>query len=546
MLAATNMRATIYLRLPIVLVIALMLGLYIGLPYRSLDSDVATFGLMGEDLYRLGYLPTLTYGQNYIFSLTPYLYAFFRCVLPADTPGPIILALAGSVLSLSGLWLVYESFLAVWCRSAAPNPIALLLFCVLLLASPLYIFDLSRNSSIELSLFTLGGLMFAASHIFAARHGGQAPASGWWALGGIMFAYAAYSRPQICLVGLFLLLPLICQLWRHVSAFAGLRALCWLLAGGLLGWLPLLLHHLWRAPFWPFPTTLATHVNSWPAVREASGALFQQILPAIFGLDPTHFISFTVIGLWLISTMAGFVFFLRTCRKEITVLDYAWLGGFLALLLIMVLESNLTPNATSRRYCLHLYLAVVWLFCRFAIRPGWRGYAVALTAVVMLFSIPRWIELTRAEWQKNQWIKAAQNQLVPELRAQHAVVLANYWDAYLLAFLARGQLPIEAVPWDWVRTYGLLHESDLRGRTLWFVSAGNGHSLAEQLRAHFGPENSKHKTQITLQTKYSGGACELWQLPESADIVAVMKKCQPRYFSTPYPPGTRRDLRDAH
>ncbi|TAN37329.1 MAG: hypothetical protein EPN23_05935 [Verrucomicrobia bacterium] len=524
-------------------VLIVMAALYLGLPYRSLDSDVATFGLMGEDLYRLGYLPTLTYGQNYIFSLTPYLYTFFRFVLPADTPTPITLALAGSVLSLSGLWLVYESFLAVWRRSATPHPITPLLFCILLLASPLYIFDLSRNSSIELSLFTLGGLMFAASRIFAALHERKAPSPGWWVLAGAMFAYAAYSRPQICLVGLFLLLPLAYQLLRNVSASAGFRTVFWLLAGGVLGWLPLLLHRLWRAPLWPFPTTLATHLNSWHGIREACQMLGQEILPAIFGLNADHPLRYAVIALWLGSALVAFFIVLKKRKADITVLDYAWLGGFLTLLLIMALETNLTRNATGRRYCLHIYLAAVWLFCRFAVRPGWRNYAVALTAAVTLFSIPRWIELTRAEWQDNLWIKAVQNHLIPELRAQHAVILANYWDAYLLAFLARGQLPIEAVPWDWVRTYGLLRENELRGRTLWFVSTGYGHSTADQLRAHFGPKVLEHKTDLPLQTKYFGRACELWQLPADADLVALMKKCQPRYFTTPYPPGARHDLR---
>ena len=543
MSAAINIKSAWLLRLPMLLVSLFLLSLYLGLPYRSLDSDVAIFGLMGEDLYHLGYLPTLTYGQNYIYSVTPYLYALFRIIMPADTPSPVILALAGSVLTLTGLWLVYESFLAVWRRSTAPHSAAPWIFCILLLASPLYILDLSRNSSIELSTFTLGGLMFAASRIWVALDQNKRPASIWWLLAGMVFSYAAYSRPQICLVGFFLLLPLLYRVARQTSRSASRHATIWLIAGGVIGYLPLLLHQLLRAPFWPSPRVLATHLNSWHAVRHAGGILFGQILPAIFGLDPTKPVTTAIIGFWLFCGIIGLVFFLRRQRKETTILDFAWVGGFLALLLVMVLESNLTHNATNRRYCLHIYLAAVWLFCRFAVRLGWHKYALALVAVLCLLALPRWNEMLRAEWQDNAWTKEAQERLVPELRAQQAVILANYWDAYLLAFLARGQLTIEAVPWDWVRTYGLINKAQMQKKALWFVRAGYGHATADHLLSYFGPEALQHKRDIALKTTFWGNACELWELQDNNRVVALMEKLHPRYFSTPYPPGSGRDLR---
>jgi len=169
---------------------------------------------------------------------------------------------------------------------------------------------------------------------------------------------------------------------------------------------------------------------------------------------------------------------------------------------------------------------------------------VALSTALLLSSLPRWIELTRAEGRDNAWIKAAQDHLIPELQAQQSVILASYWDAYLLAFLARGQVPIEAVPWDWVRTYGLLHREQLQKKTLWFVREGYGHTLAAQLLANFGSEALERKKDIALTSTYGGRACELWGLPDNSRVVMLMGKYHPRYFCTPYPPGARRDLRN--
>ena len=52
------------------------------LPYCNLDSDAVNFGLMGEDIYKYGHWTTLAYGQNYLLSITPYLYAGFKAILP--------------------------------------------------------------------------------------------------------------------------------------------------------------------------------------------------------------------------------------------------------------------------------------------------------------------------------------------------------------------------------------------------------------------------------------------------------------------------------
>ncbi|MCX7009553.1 MAG: hypothetical protein NTY53_20305, partial [Kiritimatiellaeota bacterium] len=92
-------------RLPVLLLTGWALALNLSMPYRGLDSDVATFGLMGNDLLHLGYVPTLTYGQNYLFSITPHLYALLRWLCPTLS-AVMALTLAGSLLSLGGLWLV--------------------------------------------------------------------------------------------------------------------------------------------------------------------------------------------------------------------------------------------------------------------------------------------------------------------------------------------------------------------------------------------------------------------------------------------------------
>ena len=75
--------SAVLVRLPFLLLAAALFTLYVRLPYRILNSDVAVFGLMGEDILKYGYLPTYAYGQSYLFSILPYVYAAIRWLAPA-------------------------------------------------------------------------------------------------------------------------------------------------------------------------------------------------------------------------------------------------------------------------------------------------------------------------------------------------------------------------------------------------------------------------------------------------------------------------------
>ena len=100
-------------RMPMaVLAIALFLFM-LHFPRANFDSDAAIFGLMGNDILSHHYWPSLPYGLNYLFSITPYVYALFRCLLPHILSNIVVWAIAGALLSLSGLWMIYESFLAL-------------------------------------------------------------------------------------------------------------------------------------------------------------------------------------------------------------------------------------------------------------------------------------------------------------------------------------------------------------------------------------------------------------------------------------------------
>ena len=139
---------------PMLLLVLALYALFIRLPYCSLDSDAVNFGLMGEDLYTYGHLPSLAYGQNYLLSITPYLYAAFKALLPITVPWAYILAAAGGLLSLAGLWMIFRSFVSAADQTRRRSGVALVLFFVLLMGLPKHLFAYGGNASTELGYFS--------------------------------------------------------------------------------------------------------------------------------------------------------------------------------------------------------------------------------------------------------------------------------------------------------------------------------------------------------------------------------------------------------
>ncbi len=538
-------------RLPILLLTGWALALNLAMPYRALDSDVATFGLMGNDLLRHGYVPTLTYGQNYLFSLTPHLYALLRCLCPALS-GVLALTLAGSLLSLGGLWLVYEALLLTEDRAGRRRIWPLAVFCVLIGGSWNYLFDISVFSSIELSLLLLGVIVFAAARIeWAHAAGAGSPWLGWGLLGAAT-GYALCSRPQMLLFGA-LAIVLMGVRQRLCSGglgpptavtdrrYSGSRNWIVALSAGLfLGYLPMLLHHLLRAAEWPFQHHLPLQWVTGHKLVAAAAVFFAQIGPRIFALSVEYWPHAVLTLLWIAAAVLLCLLPARRRGAPLTALDRVWALGALALVLMMLLAPQLSLNQENRRYCLHLFLCAAWLFARFAASPGWRLRTASAGVVALtLAALPAWREQLGCARQADRELRDAEREFVPYLQAQHAPILAPYWDAYVLAFLADGRLSIEAYPWDLVRTYGLLSEKDLTARTLWLVTSGRGKEAWWRLEQELGPEAVRGMHRQDAPLRLQGRACELWEFSDGRSSVALMKKYHPRYFSTPYPPGRR-------
>ena len=526
------------LRLPFALLVTAACVLYIRWPCAGLNADSATFGIMGNDLLRRGYLPTLTYGQDYLFSITPYLYALVRWLAPAGLTPERALAIAGCLLAVGGLWLAFESLLSVQRRTGRPLFAAALVFGAVVAASPSYVMDLAETSSVELSLFLLGALMFGAARIEAARARGAAGCGGWFLLGAVI-AHAVSSRPQTLLYAVVVVPALLLSARRRsVGQARDLRPL-WAFAGGAaLGCLPMLCHWLFRAAAWPFAYHVPVHFGTLSHIRRAAALLMREILPRIVSLDPAYPVHSVVVVATILAALGGYAWFSRRRRTQMSALDHAWLLGSVLSIAVMILYPKLAVAVGNRRYCLHVLLAVAWLAARFAVPArGAPLYACAGAAALALAVLPAWPGWLAGARAADEQVLAARPGIIPELARLDRLVLADYWDAYPLAFLADGHLRVECLPWQMVRTYGRYSPAEMTN-AVWLVREGRGQSTLAALTAELGPQALAAIRSVPLQHALFGRPAELWMLQEGA-AVELMNRHHPRYFTTPYPPGSR-------
>ncbi len=528
-------------RIPAFLLCVAALALFVALPYRSLDSDVTTFGIMGNDLLRLGYLPSLTYGQNYLFSFTPYSYALLRWVFPGLEPG-LALVLGGAMFSIPGLWLLAESLL-VLLRGRGENPLLPLgLFCLAIASSSLYLFDIETCSSIEMSLFLLGLVFYAAARLEAgATRNPAAALTIWWLLLGLATSATLYTRPQIALYGIPLMVAFLARERRLHGTRTAKRRGALLAAGAIAGYLPMLAHIVFRAADWPFRNHLHPKL-ALLKVGKTSARFFTEVGARIFGVCADHPVFSAISLAWVALAILAFALAWRRNRSQpglVTALDSAWLIGSLSIVLTMILVPAFVMDGESRRYCLHVLPATAWLFARFAPLGGWRRWAAAMFAMALAAaSVPVWTSRIESETLRNEGIRDIRDRFLPELMENQAVIITDYWDAYLLAFLADGKIKIEAFPWDSVRTYGLVGREEMRRKTLWLVRTGFRKSTQEKLVKELGPGVLDRVTAQDMREPLQGHACQLWDLGDSESAVALMQKFRKQYFAKPYPPGS--------
>lgn len=506
------------------LVLGVLLGLGLALPYRCLDSDVAIFGLMGNDLLRGGHLPSLMYGQQYFFSVTPYVCAALRWLLPGLGPAPTM-ASAAILLSGAGLWLVYESFLLVEGKSLRW---AGWLFCLLLLSCPEYLFIVLVPDGMEVSLLLLGGALWCVARIDADERASWR----WLSLLGLIGGLALISRPNVlfypavAVAGWLLTRP---PAWRK-------RGLLCLLAGALVGYLPMLLHQLTRASSWPWnpymdPQPGLTLHASLHSFKLSWHVMTVEIPARLYGEGP-------LIGPWVALGLLGFSWALLKGRTR--AVDRAWALGSLVLLAVMLTFRDLSTGFMCSRYCAHIVLGSVWLFTRFGPRRGgWAALTLLFAAALALGAGPRWEKLLRDQTQRNADILALEQVTLPFLERRGAPVLADYWDAYRLRFLSDGRAPIEAFPWCLIRTYGALSRAELERRALWMVRPADARLVLARLHGRVGPEAMKRLRRTPLPAPSLAEGYELWELEDGRAALELMSLDCPAYYLAPYPPGSR-------
>ncbi|MDH4183673.1 MAG: hypothetical protein OEV92_05585 [Nitrospinota bacterium] len=532
-------RAQVVPRLPGIALALGMVALFLAIPYASFTSDVANFGLMGNDILKYGYLPTLTYGQSYLFSMTPYAYAAVRALAGGWISDIVALKLAGAIFSVSGILLIMESLLMAQRQTEKPQTAAMALFALMIASSDAYLFDASLNSSNEISIFLVGALMFLTGRIDSAQFRGAAPLWRDWFFLGMTFSLMWICRPMLLTFALGSLPFLLAgsgagKGWRSLN-----RPLALLAAGAALGYAPMIAHWLFRAATWPYHWFLPLVIGGGIGVENAVGVLIHVILPRLMTMlweeAPARYV---ITALWLTATFTLIITAaLRQGKSAFTVTDRAWLIGQSSSILIMAMIPSLSGDTGARRYCLHLLPMVAWMFCRFAFPMGRVAMvAIALAVALAISSAGGWKDRLAYEYKRNGQIEQTVELAAPELQALNAVIFTDYWDAYLLSFITAERVIAEAFPWQITRRYGYFTEQMVRRRTVWLVCDGYATATQNQLAWELGEEAVGRMKRMDLTNMIVGRRCEAWDLPEPSMAVDLINKYHPAFFRTSYPP----------
>ncbi|MDH5510679.1 MAG: hypothetical protein OEZ32_10045 [Nitrospinota bacterium] len=528
------------LRLPGLMLGAGMLALFVAIPYASFTSDVANYALMGWDIINRGYLPTLAYGQSYLFSFTPYSFALTRFILPEWISDIVALKIAGALFSIPGILLVFESLLMAQRQTGKPQIAPLVLFALIMASSDAYLFDLSLNSSNEMSILLTGALMYVAGRIDLQTDTGEKSSWRLWAMLGVVVVMMQYIRPMLLTFALPAIFFLLLKTKGRSGIGTAARPLAPFATGVAIGYMPMLAHIIFRADNWPYTWFLPLEIGGGIGIENAVGVLGYVILPRLMTMlwDEAP-IRFVITALWIAAAMViVFLAMAREGRSAFTVTDKTWIIGQASSILVMAMIPALSGDTGARRYCLHLLPAIAWIFVRFAFPMGKASMmAVALTMAMVISSTAGWRDKIAWEWKRNSQLSQTKEYAAPELAALNAVILTEYWDAYLLSFLSREKFIVEAFPWQIIRRYGYFTKEDMRRRTVWLVCDGYAHDTQNWLIAEVGAAAVEGMMRQDLKNSIIGRRCEVWELRDPSLPEKVMEKYQPRFFSTTYPPG---------
>jgi hypothetical protein len=522
-------------RTPFLVFASLFIFLRVLFPYSLFNSDVANYGYMGNDIIKYGYLPTIPYGQNYLFPVTPYLYALYRMIAPSSICDVFVMTAAGGTLSLTGFWMVYESLLLSM-KTAGKDPVLPgAVFLVFLILSPMYQIDIMENSGQEIAIFTLGVIAFVATLMEAGIRRNGAVRLALAFIFGLTWVYSSYARPQIAVYGAMFFIALVAVAWK-AGKWGITRRLAFSTAiGGVVGYIPMALHKIFRAAQWPFTLKSGLGLGSYDDIQDRiwlfSHKIFHFILSLIYGV--TYF-STAMIALAVMSVALFAVAVIRR-RGETPLVGAGLFWGSVIIIVAMILVPGLSMNADYRRYCLHSYLAFAFLFAsaipfrRIAVRS-----AMTLAVVItFILSLPAWSRSLADEVVGQGWSQDAKA-MIPVLAASKKVIMADYWDAYLLGFMAEGKLAIEVFPWQVVRRYGAISEEKMRDGAIWLIREGYGGTVQAMIKKDLRSPKEKRAMFIPL----FGKRYAYVEFTDPAIAAELMKKTRPEYFSVKYPPGS--------
>jgi hypothetical protein len=513
----------------------LFIFLRVLFPYSMFNSDVATYGYMGNDIIKYGYLPTIPYGQNYLFPITPYLYALYRIIAPSSVSDVVVLTAAGGTLSLAGYWMVYESLLLAM-KMAGKDAVAPgAMFVAFLALSPHYHMDMMENSGLEISIFTLGAMAFTATLIQARirRLGAAGFVSPF--VFGMTWVYSIYARPQMAAYGIAFFIALAAAAWKAGKWRGALRLAIFTAVGGVAGYIPMALHKIYRAPNWPFALKSDLHMGTAYEIQDRLLVFAYRIFRDIMNLSwDWPYFSAGVIALAVASVAVFAVASIRN-REETSVAGVGLFWGSLIIIVAMAILPGLSWNPGMRRYCLQVFVAFAFIFAsaipfrHIAVRAV-MGMAVAVT---LILSTSVWSDRLADEKIINEWFRDAKA-MIPVLAAQKKVIMAEYWDAYMLGFMAEGKVEIEAFPWDLVRRYGAIPEKTMRQGSAWLIREGFGGTVYGMIGKDMGMPKAKIEVSIPL----FGKRHVYTEFRDPSISAELMKKARPEYFTVKYPPGS--------
>jgi hypothetical protein len=201
----------------------------------------------------------------------------------------------------------------------------------------------------------------------------------------------------------------------------------------------------------------------------------------------------------------------------------------------MLILPGLSWNSGMRRYCLQVYVAFAFIFASASAFRHMAVRAVMGTAVVitMILSTSAWAKSLAEETVWHDWFVDAKA-MIPVLAAQKKVIIAEYWDAYQLGFMAEGKLEIEVFPWDLVRRYGAIPEKTMREGSVWLIREGFGGTVYQMIEKDLGAPKVKREISFPL----FGKTHVYTEFSDPAISAELMKKVRPEYFTVKYPPGS--------